>query len=537
MASQAGQAPSTGQGALEIGALLLLGAAHASLARSWLASPALPGLFILVASALRSLSERGELSILAYGSVIAIPLLLLALHRLHDRIPQLLMGTVFALIGAIGSRYLALSTPEISHPLDLLQTELRAPWEHARQSLEPIAEGPPVVLITVDTLRWDHAEEMESWKRLQTRGATWPRAMSTSSWTLPALGSLWTGTAPEIHDAGKGFSAIRPGVPMVSELLVDRGYRTAAFMANSFLTRNLGFARGFQTWMNPDEHLPQPLAILGFSSDLHRRDGQEVMDDALDWLEDAPDQGWLLWVHLFDPHLPHSHSPNSPSQALQDLYEVRDGRADLTPERVSAFAESYATEVAYADSQILRLLDALDARGFWSEGTLVFTSDHGEELWDHGGFEHGHSHHTEVIDVPLALVSPGLDPGERDGVASLVDIAPTLAAITGLDQPSGIDLRQEIPDDRIATAAGNFYGLEQRSARSKDTRVILTDHAQQAAAQAWNLERDPLEQRPIQLEVDHPVLQAARAVKIRSGDPSKVVVLSESRLRELGYLE
>jgi arylsulfatase A-like enzyme len=96
----------------------------------------------------------------------------------------------------------------------------------------------------------------------------------------------------------------------------------------------------------------------------------------------------------------------------------------------------YAAEVAYVDRHLGRLLDALEAKGVLDSGIVVFTSDHGEEFWEHGGLEHGHSHHAEVLDVPLLLVAPGLAPGPRGGVASLVDVVPTIRAALG-DAPDG----------------------------------------------------------------------------------------------------
>src|SRR4029450_6199643 len=103
---------------------------------------------------------------------------------------------------------------------------------------------------------------------------------------------------------------------------------------------------------------------------------------------------------------------------------------------------------------------------------VVFTADHGEEFWDHGGVEHGHSHHGEVVDVPLVLVAPGVSPGRREGVASLVDVAPTVRAALGL-APGGLDLRRGVPEDRVAAAWGGLILHIDCSARDARRRVIM----------------------------------------------------------------
>jgi arylsulfatase A-like enzyme len=191
--------------------------------------------------------------------------------------------------------------------------------------------------------------------------------------------------------------------------------------------------------------------------------------------------------------------------------------------------------VAYTDTQIGRLLDALESRRVLNEGVVVFTADHGEEFWDHLGVEHGHSHHGEVVDVPLVLVAPGVPAGARPGVASLLDVAPTVRAAVGL-AANGIDLRKGVPPGRIATAWGGLVQHLDCSARDASRRVIAAgcDHAS-AAVSAYDLRIDPAELHPAAWDPDDELVHAAWAVRPpRRGTASQV---DRSALRALGYVQ
>ncbi len=220
----------------------------------------------------------------------------------------------------------------------------------------------------------------------------------------------------------------------------------------------------FHLFLNPDEDVAQPSRYLAKHGLLPGRDGKVVVDHALDWLVDAPDEGWMLWVHLFDPHLPYSHLPDGhEAYKVKHPKQLKHGKLKATRKLKAAVREAYQMEVDYADEQTLRLLEALDARGFFETSTLVFTSDHGEELWEHKGFEHGHSHHREVTDVALAIVTPGLAPGPRFPTeASLLDVTPTLRAIAGLPNPGMGETGLDPPPVRARRPRGQGGGQPQR---------------------------------------------------------------------------
>ena len=179
------------------------------------------------------------------------------------------------------------------------------------------------------------------------------------------------------------------------------------------------------------------------------------------------------------------------------------------------------------------MLDGLEAHGVFDTGLVVFTADHGEEFWDHGGTEHGHSHHTEVSEVALAIAGRDISPRGK-GPASVMDVASTLRAAASLPT-DGIDLRQGVPDDRVATAWGNNYYRVDRSARSATHTVIVHGEPRVTPEiEAWDRVADPLERSPL---TELPTDLVARAMAMEAPEAREAADINTEALRALGYVE
>ena len=402
---------------------------------------------------------------------------------------------------------------------------------------EKISDGVPIVVISIDTLRADFASQMSSWKRLAARGSWWESQMSTSSWTLPSVASLVTGLMPGEHGAGcfwEQCQGLQPDVKTIAEVLDDRGYRTVAVTANPWITRETGFARGFDQYFDYGGITPVWMTTSGPPRGEHRQDGTRLVDKAIELLDELPDRGFYLWVHLVDPHMPYLHADWPKGQEL-----VAPALRIAPPASKAARTEiinSYQAEVDHADMQVNRLLDALEQRNILDQAIIVFTSDHGEEFWEHGGIEHSHSHHWEVIEIPLVIVGPGMTPGKREDVASIIDIVPTIRAMIGL-KPEGIDLRNPVDPARIATAYGNGQMEHSQSARNQKFKVIVEGSLDEdePIIRAYDLEKDPDELRPRALDRDDPLVQAVLAIKAPT--PGKQAQLNTEQLKALGYMQ
>jgi arylsulfatase A-like enzyme len=512
----------------------------------WLRSPLWPGL-ATIGVTLFALGPANAMDrVLVLAGVVAA---CVGAAKLAERWSPAWSGVLFAALGAIAARWIVLERSALIGP-DPAGAVAHA-WRQVGRELWPLrskpsggSDQPPVVVISIDTMRWDSLARTAAWKRLAARGVAWERAMATSSWTLPSLASLQTGLPPDRHGAtaswGGAVQGIDPAVPTLAEELSAAGYRTGAITTNAWLDEGLGFHRGFQDWWQSNETYPHRLVFGGFPPGPVHMAAEPVTDLAIGWVGGAPDRGAYLWVHYVDPHLPYRNAAAGTFAGTCDSSTLHRGTL-LSPEMKTELRAGYEHEVDLLDAHLMRLLDAIEARGWLDEGVVVLTADHGEEFWDHGGAEHGHSHHGEVVDVGLALVAPGLEARGHGGglghggggVASLIDVAPTIRAVAGLD-PRGVDLREGVSADRIATAYGNNRGQIDQSARQGSWRVIVEGDPT-GPALAYDLAADPAEQHPVALPEDHPLVRAARDVAAPATRGAADVNLEA--LRALGYVE
>ena len=345
-----------------------------------------------------------------------------------------------------------------------------------------------MVWISVDTLRADRLscygnERATSPRidRLAAEGVLFERALSTTSWTLPAHLSMLTGLFVSAHGVCVsdylGESPLRG--TFVSETLSDAGYATGGFYAHAFLERPFFLDRGWDTWERTGRTHRESLAIRAaweaaqaagdkeLARELRARhsamyekgapEADDAVDCALRWLDaqDPERRPFFLFLHLFDVHTP--YKAPEPYCALFDpdyageLEEVdvddpsRPVNPAMDPRDLHHVMALYDGEIAWVDAQIGRLLDALESRGLAEEALVVLTSDHGDEFLEHGGSGHHHTLYQELVHVPLIVRWPvHLPPGRRiEEAVSIVDIAPTLLAALELEHPDplpGIDL-------------------------------------------------------------------------------------------------
>jgi arylsulfatase A-like enzyme len=298
----------------------------------------------------------------------------------------------------------------------------------------PTVEIERVVLITLDTLRADHvgcygAERAHTptIDGIAEKGVRFATAISPAPVTLPAHSSLFTGLDPPRHGVRhNGIFRLPDDVPTLAERFRDAGFATAAAVGAVVLDRQHGLDRGFDHY---DDSMSGRTATR--SAGYAERTADQVVDSVLSWLEASAPERFFLWVHLYDPHA--DYSPPAGFQA--------------------AFPGSpYAGEIAFADFELGRLLEALRQR-FGDDSTLiVVTSDHGESFGQHGELSHSLTIYDATQRVPLVMAGPGLPAGlVVEEPVGLVDVAPTLlslAHLPPLPETSGTDLRPIIDGEK-----------------------------------------------------------------------------------------
>jgi hypothetical protein len=451
--------------------------------------------------------------------------------------------------------------------------------EEALRARPPSRDLPNVLLLTVDTLRADavgFAREplarTPNLEALAARGTVFENAYAASAWTLPALASLFTSRFPSECGTGRTGEESGPilaefwrkgrleaSLPTLATALDVLGYETAGIVTNVWLGRRFGFDRGFDRYRDTTRGEPlralRPLRLYRIARrffpglDADGTLAERTTALALEELEALGEGPFFLWVHYIDPHLPYA-APGASARTADALDAYRGGR--FVPEEVRPrVLASYLAEVAYVDREIGRLLRALEDRGLRDRTLVLFTSDHGEEFWEHGGFEHGHTFHAEVTRVPLVVVRPGGE-GAGSRIARLVshlDLFPTVLDLLGSPFPPearGRSLFAPEGDPRPLFAESLLYGSERRWART-DRRLLALD-PRSGEIERIDLEADPGERTlappgdPGSASVEEELrawsaamLEEAREW-IRRSQPGVGDPLGEDWLQQVGYI-
>ena len=389
----------------------------------------------------------------------------------------------------------------------------------------PLVGRASVVLVTIDTLRADRvsAALTPRIEGLARRGTRFASARSNVPLTLPAHASILTGLLPPRHGVRvNGLHRLGAETPTLARLLQSAGYRTGAFVGAYVLDSRFGLDRGFDTY---DDEIPRNEEATG-ALDAERR-GDVVAGRAIAWLRSLPDDGrpFFLWMHLYDPHAPYA----PPAEWL-----------------ARANGEPYDGEVAFADAQLGRLLDAVEAARPRERTLAVVVGDHGESLGEHGEASHGLLVYEAALRVPLVIAGEGLPVETRQEAVSLVDVFPTVAGLLGLDAPPSRDGR-----DLFATGQGtsprDVYAETQypEAAGCSPLRALVDGRWKYIGGPAhpelYDLARDAAEERDVAGEhrgvVDamerRTAALADSAVRSAAAGPSAEVA---ERLRALGYV-
>jgi arylsulfatase A-like enzyme/cytochrome c-type biogenesis protein CcmH/NrfG len=282
---------------------------------------------------------------------------------------------------------------------------------------------PDIILITLDTTRADKLGAMGSGQGLTPNldglahdGIAFTRAFAHVPLTTPSHATILTGTYPQfnqVHDMG---TALAKSLPFLPAILHDKGYETAAFIGSSVLDAKTGSAAGFDRGFDlydADFHKRKPGEDRYHS--VERRAGT-VVDHAIAWLGRRHSRPVFVWVHLYD-----AHAPYDPPEPYKTRYA----------------SDEYDGEIAYADSQVGRLLKTLQQRNSYASSIVVAVADHGEAFGEHGEREHGVFLYDETLHVPLIVKLPAQHlAGTRvENRVGLVDIAPTILEAAGLPIP------------------------------------------------------------------------------------------------------
>lgn len=348
---------------------------------------------------------------------------------------------------------------------------------------EPFRGEPNLLLVTIDSLRYDHTS-LGGWAarrgrdttpnlaRLAARSASFAFANAPSAGTMASVPSILT--SKFFHSGLALDEKVTPGMPprlrqenvLVAEILKRKGYVTGAILGHVYFN-DFGLEQGFDTYDNELGRTHDPSAVTS----------DRLTDKALDWIARRRGQKWFLWLHYLVPHAHYVAHPGFPSfgSSEEDLY---DG------------------EVAFTDHHLGRLVDALPERT-----AIVVTADHGDGFREHGFTNHGQALYFELLHVPLVVHSPGIEPRVIEGPVSGMDIVPTLAALAEADV-SGLSFEGEslVPQlyyrrdarDRSVYAETNWPSVL-RAVITTERKLVY--RLEDNLYELYDLKADPREQR------------------------------------------
>ena len=390
----------------------------------------------------------------------------------------------------------------------------------------------PVILISVDTLRADHLSCYQANRKptphidsLAKNGTLFSQASTPFPLTLPAHVALFTSTYASANGVDDNGIPLQPGVATLATVLKNAGYRTAAFVGSFILDRRFGLNRGFDVYDGPlDLHNK-----ITTSPVERKRPGNQVAEAATQWLEHNSDKPFFLFLHLYDLHLPY----------------------DLPQDQSQRHGETgYSAELTYTDRVLGDFLAFLERRGILQKSLIVFTSDHGEGLGDHGESTHGYFIYQSTLHVPLIMHWPsGFKRFSHDRVdepASLIDVAPTILDAIGHAHPAGMRGRSLIAAGEARAVysesvyARNHFGC----AALRSLRAGRYKYIEAPKPELYDLASDPKElknlyeqQRSKATAMGEQMAAIRRnSAPIRTGNASSPKPDVIAKLRSLGYL-
>ena len=416
----------------------------------------------------------------------------------------------------------------------------------------PVRDAPNpknVVIVTLDSLRADRLG-VSGYGRPTTpnldafaaESVRFTNAFSTSSFTPPSHASLltsrWVG-----HHGLLTWNALPAEQLTLPEILSRYGYRTGASV-NLQLLSGQGLGQGV-AWQR--EGL---------------RDGSGIVREALEFMQEEPGRPFFLWLHFYDVHRPYKrptdvvggygrYEPVSFGDVNEDYnLEPEDvEERGLGADALRYVSDRYDNGVIYTDTLLAPLLAALAAPERRADTLVILTADHGESLLEHPErlFSHDPFLLSVVTRIPLLMRYPGAAAAGsvRSELVSLVDLAPTVLEVLGVDAPASFEgkslvgLNDGRPFARDVVFQEAWGWSQQKAARSAG-RLVVHD-AEADETRAYDLATDPSERSPKPTSLAAKSgLEAALAAFASREDPQAAPELSPElveQLEALGYVD
>jgi choline-sulfatase len=411
---------------------------------------------------------------------------------------------------------------------------------------------PNILLISLDACRADHLgtygysrDTSPFIDTIAARGTVFTHAFINTLGTPPSHATMLTSLYQETHrvdyspQEGPASYRLPAEVALLQEHLQRGGYTTVGVTGGGYLTREFGYARGFDAFDATARGQHVGAGKLLRLVERHGGGGQPV----------------FAFFHTYSIHSPYSPPPEyrdlwGPSASRfeptsQNLLAINKGEIEVSEEDVEHIVAMYDAGIRYTDDALRRLFANLDQLGFFTNYLVVITADHGEEFGERGGFVHRPLLYDDLLHVPLILEGTTVPRGRRDqSLASTVDIAPTILRVAGVETDAPLEgrvlLTSKAPGAIYAQSRSDRYAI-----RTNDWKLILNQRPR--TAELFDLRSDPKERKNVvERYPDEARSLEERLWTWRRGLPAieslprpdlEVSGDTVERLEELGYVE
>ena len=430
-----------------------------------------------------------------------------------------------------------------------------------------------LILVTVDCLRPDYLSCYGHNKKtsptidsLAEGGTMFTQAIINGVGTAASFPSMLTSTYP----LQSGSYSLQ-GRKTIAEVLQKRGYETAGFNHNAFLSPAFGYNRGFDYYYNskPNKWVKRGLNLFG----QYQMDSPSLSEEVFGWLTDHHKDQFFLWIHYMDVHGPHYIPKGFCKETMgycilkaeQEAVNFLLKNSFLEGKDLSSLKAIYNAEIRYVDDYIKDLLTMLSIVKVLDKTTVIVTADHGEEFFEHGKYHSHTQFYDEMLRVPLIINGPDIPIRKTGKQVSLLDLAPTILDI--LDEGNeekfiGTSLLTEknTEDNLVFTEVDQGYKLGSREGpllRKDSVRFSSTDDiwkyirdSKTYKEEFYNITEDPSEETNLINSEDFSAIEVLRFLRrelskhVKSEEQQegplhlsrKEEKQVKKRLSELGYL-
>ena len=293
-----------------------------------------------------------------------------------------------------------------------------------------------IILISIDTLRADHLgcygyerNTSPNIDELASDSAVFLNTYSLSPWTLSSHVSMMTSLVEAHHQVSREFEKINPSLVTLADMLRKSGFYCSAVTGGGYVSYLYGFSQGFNQYIQQNEGIRKNLSAAW------------TFKQASNWINENKDKNFFLFIHTYQPHTPYSCPKPYNTMFLDkdakwhyiDYYSHLGGAEGIfnphSEKEKKNIIDLYDSEIRYTDEKLIKpLIQEIKDLGIYQKTMLVFTGDHGEEFYEHGGWFHGHSLYNEVLKVPLIIKFPKSKFAGRNiqNIVRLTDIMPTI---------------------------------------------------------------------------------------------------------------